>query len=205
MPPAPMLEGRIGRIKRGTLAAQSPIGKPQRPSGCPLYGHSCANYTAPMKKFNLGLSLLFSLGVLMAACGDDGGSGGACPSGQVSCDGVCINEITATLDGANGIQAAVFQPTCTFSNCHGSEGIAQADLELSSVAVSEQELIDVDSTQVPTKLRVAPGQSADSYLMNKILGTGMADGTLQMPVGGMLCAPRLEAIEQWIDAGAPVN
>lgn len=155
-----------------------------------------------MKKAASGLSLLFSLGVMMTACGDDGGSGGACPSGQVSCDGVCINEITPTLAGANGIQAAVFQPTCTFSNCHGTEGTAQAGLELSSVAASEQNLIDVDSTQVPALVRVSPGQSGDSYLMNKLLGMDMATGTLQMPPGAALCAPRLDAVNQWIEDGA---
>ena len=158
-----------------------------------------------MKNSALGLSLLFGLGVLMTACGDEGGSSGPCPSGQVSCDGVCIDEIAPTLAGTNGIQAAVFQPTCTFSNCHGAEGIQQAGLELSSVSVSEQSLIDVDSTQVPTLVRVSPGESGESYLMNKLLGMDMAPGTFQMPTGSELCAPRLDAVNQWIEDGAPIN
>jgi hypothetical protein len=160
-----------------------------------------------MKKTSLGLSLLAGLGVLMAACGDDGGSGGNdCPTGQVQCDGVCIDEITATLAGDDGVQAAVFSASCTFSNCHGPAGAQQAGLELSSVATSEENLVGVDSTQVPSKLRVAAGDSGASYLMNKLRGdSGMAPTTVQMPVGGMLCEPRLEAVRQWIDDGAPIE
>jgi hypothetical protein len=159
-----------------------------------------------MKMSPLVLSLLTGLGVLMAACGDDGDSGGDdCATGQVSCDGVCINEVTPTLAGDDGIQAAVFSLSCTFSNCHGTAGQQQAGLELSSVAVSEENLVGEASTQVPTKLRVVAGESNASYLMNKLLGEEMAPTTQQMPVGGMLCEPRLDAVRQWIDAGAPLQ
>lgn len=147
-------------------------------------------------------SLLAGLGVLMVGCGD---SGNGCPSGQVPCDGVCIDAVTPTLGGANGVQAGVFTPSCTFTNCHGSMGAAQAGLELSSVAISEENLIGVDSTQVPTALRVTAGDSGASYIMNKLLGEGMAPDTLQMPVGSMLCEARLQAVRQWIDDGAPVQ
>ncbi|MBW2507230.1 MAG: hypothetical protein JRE81_01235 [Deltaproteobacteria bacterium] len=159
-----------------------------------------------MKRSPLVLSLLAGLGVLMAACGDDGDSGGdGCPTGQVSCDGVCINEVTPTLAGDDGVQAAVFSLSCTFSNCHGAAGQQQAGLELSSVAISEENLVGEASTQVPTSLRVAAGDSDASYLMNKLLGEDLAPTTQQMPVGGMLCEPRLEAVRQWIDAGAPLQ
>ncbi|MGB5192874.1 MAG: hypothetical protein WBN70_07820 [Polyangiales bacterium] len=159
-----------------------------------------------MKKTPFGLSLLAGLGVLMAACGDDGGSSvDDCPTGQVTCDGVCIDAVTATLGGPNGLQAAVFSPSCTFSNCHGTEGAMQAGLELSSVAVSAANLVDVDSTQVASRVRVAPGESGASYLMNKLDGVNMEPTTQQMPIGGMLCAARLEAVRRWINDGAPLE
>ena len=147
------------------------------------------------------------MGVWMVACGDSGsGDGGnGCPTGEVPCDGVCIDEITPTLDGVNGIQASIFDQSCTFSNCHGSMGAPQAGLELSSVSVSEANLIDVSSTQIPTRVRVAPGDSSSSYVMNKILGEDIADGTQQMPIVGTLCQSRIDAIEQWIDDGAPLD
>jgi hypothetical protein len=58
---------------------------------------------------------------------------------------------------------------------------------------------------VPSKVRVAPGSSADSYLMNKLLGQDMALGTQPMPFGGELCAVKVEAVRAWINAGAPLN
>jgi hypothetical protein len=42
-------------------------------------------------------------------------------------------------------------------------------------------------------------------LMNKLLGEGMAPTTQQMPIGGVLCDARIDAVEQWIDAGAPIQ
>jgi hypothetical protein len=78
----------------------------------------------------------------------------------------------------------------------------QAGLELSSVAVSEANLVDVASTQVPSSFRVVPGESDASYLMNKLLGVDMLPTTQQMPIGGMLCEARLEAVRRWINDGA---
>ena len=118
---------------------------------------------------------------------------------------MCIEEITPTLGGGDGVQLQVFSPTCAFSNCHGAEGAAQAGLRLSSIEVSAENLIDVDSTQVPTSKRVVPSQSGSSYLMNKLLGQDIAPMTQPMPIGGMLCDVRLAAVRQWIDDGAPIN
>jgi hypothetical protein len=126
-------------------------------------------------------------------CGDGAGT---------CCSGTCIPEILPVLDGADGIQASVFQASCAFSACHGSNGLPQAGLELSSASVSEANLIDVDSTQVD-KLRVAPGDPDASYLVDKLLGRNLAPGTLQQPpVGGPLCDPKIQAVEEWIAAGA---
>ena len=168
---------------------------------------------------SLGFCLFIGLSLLMTACGDSssgsagsagtggggGEGGGGCPSGQVTCDGVCIDEISRTLDGDNGIQAAVFDLSCAFSSCHGSDGPQPAGLELSSVSVSEDNLIDVDSTQVPTSVRVNPGDSGASYLMNKLLGENMAPMTQQMPSGGMLCQARLDAILAHVHRGAGLD
>ena len=49
--------------------------------------------------------MLFSLGVLMTACGDDGDSTSGCTTGEVDCDGECITESDATLAW---VQANVF-------------------------------------------------------------------------------------------------
>ncbi|MFZ1864194.1 MAG: hypothetical protein WAU39_08245 [Polyangiales bacterium] len=148
-----------------------------------------------------GLSLLVSMGVVMTGCGDSGGS--ACDTGQVECDGVCIPAIEPTLDGVRGIQASVFDVSCAIStSCHGAGGGLQSGLVLSSASVSADNLIDVESTEVD-KLRVAPGDTGASYLVDKLLGQNLALGTAQMPnLGQPLCDAKIQAVEDWIAAGA---
>jgi hypothetical protein len=155
-----------------------------------------------MKKFVLGLSVLLSSGLWMVGCGDNGSGESGCPSGQVECDGVCIDEVEPTL---TSIQADVFRISCTASTCHDANAPAEM-LDLSSLATSETNLIDVDAEQVAGK-RVTPGDSSASYLMNKLLGEDMALGTTRMPQldPDGLCTPKIEAIRQWIDDGAPIN
>jgi len=154
-----------------------------------------------MKNFSLGLSLLLGLGLWMVGCGDSSG----CPTGQVSCDGTCIDAIAPTLPA---IQVAIFEGRgCAASTCH-SDVSPEAELNLSSVADSGANLVSVNSVQVPASLRVAPGDSSASYLMNKIRGVNMAPGTFQMPLndeGIVLCEPEIDAIRQWIDAGAALD
>ena len=153
-----------------------------------------------MKNFALGLSLLVGLGVSMIGCGDS--SSGGCPDGKVACDGDCIDEILPTL---TSIQGEVFDISCTASACHDAE-FPEAMLDLSSAIQSGLNLVDINSVQVPSSLRVAPGDSSASYLMNKLLGVDMALGTTRMPqLDNALCTPRIEAIRQWINDGAPVN
>jgi hypothetical protein len=156
-----------------------------------------------MKNFILGLSVLCSMSLGIVGCGDSGSDGGSgCANGQVPCDGVCIDEVAPTL---TSIQTNVFQISCTASSCHDANAPAEM-LDLSSLAASETNLIDVDAEQVDGK-RVTSGDSTASYLMNKLLGEGMALGTTRMPQlkPDGLCAPKIEAIRQWIDDGAPIN
>jgi len=139
-----------------------------------------------------------SLGIV--GCSSDGSpNGGSCPGDQVRCDGVCI-DIESTLEGANGIQEVVFDVSCAaFRNCHGGEGIAQAGLELSSAEVSQANLVDFPSTQVPGRARVESGNSDNSYLMDKIRGENLAPDTSRMPIGDVLCDQKVTAIENWIN------
>jgi hypothetical protein len=155
-----------------------------------------------MKKFALGLSLLVSMGLGMVGCGDSGSGESGCPSGQVACDGVCIDEIQPTL---TSIQTGVFEVSCTASTCHDADAPAEM-LDLSSRSASEANLIDVGAEQVEGN-RVTSGDSSASYLMNKLLGVDMALGTTRMPQldPDGLCTPKIDVIRQWIDAGAPIN
>jgi hypothetical protein len=156
-----------------------------------------------MKKFAFGLSVLVSTSLGLVGCGSDSSSGGGdvCAAGEIECDGVCIDAIEPTL---TAIQPDIFDISCSASACHDAD-LPQGELDLSSVAASEADLIDVDSVQVDGK-RVASGDSANSYIMNKLLGQSIPAPYVQMPVGPTpLCASKIDVIQQWIDDGAPVN
>ncbi|KPK10875.1 MAG: hypothetical protein AMJ62_16640 [Myxococcales bacterium SG8_38] len=148
------------------------------------------------------------MGMMMIGCGDDGstGDGGECDQGRVRCDGVCIDAIEPTLAS---IQTGVFNVSCAASACHDASmpQPLESPLDLSSLSASQAGLIGVASVQVPTLDRVEPGDSSASYLMNKILGDDdiIPLGFSQMPLGGMLCQPKIDVIEQWIDGGAPIQ
>ena len=155
-----------------------------------------------MNEHSLGLSLLVGLGLALAGCGSSSG-GRSCPTGQVDCDGVCIDEIAPNLAA---IQERIFDRSCAASSCHDAD-LPEAQLNLSSVTDSAQNLIDVNSVQIPSSLRVAPGDSGASYLVNKITGVAIANGTARMPLnadGFVLCEPEVDVIRQWIDDGANV-
>jgi hypothetical protein len=76
-------------------------------------------------------------------------------------------------------------------------------LDLSSAAASRENLINVEANQV-TKPRVEPSVVENSYLVNKVLGEGIAPETQPMPFGGIpLCDAKIDAIIDWVAAGAP--
>ena len=60
-------------------------------------------------------------------------------------------------------------------------------------------LVDVTSVQSPSLKRVKPFDSANSYLMKKLNGSG----TSVMPPGGKLNKARIDSVAAWITRGAP--
>ncbi len=149
-----------------------------------------------MRHNAFGFLALFCAGIWVLGCGDSS----ACPMGEIPCDGVCIPEIEPVLAD---IQASVFDISCTASSCHGTQN-PQEMLELSSATVSAANLIEVESSQVPGRFRVVPGDVSASYLYDKIIGQNIAPGTQRMPFGGIpLCDEKIAAVEAWIAAEAP--
>jgi hypothetical protein len=97
------------------------------------------------------------------------------------------------------IQANVFTPTCAVSGCHSGAGAPQG-LRLDEVN-SYGLLVDVASTEVPSVLRVDPGDPDNSYLVQKLEGTAAAGD--RMPLGGApLPQTTIDIIRQWITEGA---
>ena len=100
------------------------------------------------------------------------------------------------------LQANIFTPIC--SVCHVGGG-APEGLRLDA-ANSYNLLVGVPSTEVPSVLRVKPGDPDNSYIIQKL--EGHATVGVQMPFGCPTSQPCLPSttiafIRQWITDGAP--
>src|SRR5580658_5704745 len=102
--------------------------------------------------------------------------------------------LAATFDA---IQANVFTPIC--SVCH--IGATAPEGLMLDAAHSYNLLVGVPSTEVPTILRVDPGDPTNSYIIQKLEGHAAVGG--QMPLGETpLPAATIAFIAQWITDGA---
>jgi hypothetical protein len=144
-----------------------------------------------MKRWSRGtLPLLFSL---LAACGGSGE--GLDENGRPISGGGGGPTLTAEFQS---IQDNVFTPMCT--TCHAG---AAAPLgfrldENSSFAM----LVNAPSTEVPSLMRVNPGQPDASYLIQKLEGRAAVGA--RMPLNQPpLPQETINIIRQWIANGAP--
>ncbi|CAM3660708.1 hypothetical protein [Roseateles saccharophilus] len=143
-----------------------------------------------MKTSAIRLGATGALLVGMAGCGGGGGYGGS--SGSPGTDP--NPPMTATFAS---IQSHVFTPIC--SACHAGAAAPQG-LKL-DVANSYMMLVNVASAEVPSIKRVAPGDAANSYIVQKLEGHAAVGA--RMPFGGpYLDATTIGLIRQWIDNGA---
>ena len=102
---------------------------------------------------------------------------------------------------------AIFGAKCGIPTCHtGTDPINLPGVQdLTSANQSYLNTVGMPSIEDPDRLRVNPGNSANSYLYQKIIAGGdIVAGTGRMPlVGGPLSAQEIETIRAWIDNGAP--
>jgi hypothetical protein len=134
----------------------------------------------------------------------DGEYTGTFPSGNGAAGGdfvatFTVGTVQATLQS---IQDNVFTPIC--SACHTGVGTSlPGSMNLSNVTASRAALVSVASVEQPGVQRVAPSNSAGSYVVQKLQGDPGISGS-RMPFGGpFLDQPTINVIRQWIDAGAP--
>jgi hypothetical protein len=100
----------------------------------------------------------------------------------------------------DSIQANVFTPIC--SVCHIGATAPQG--LMLDAAHSYDLLVGVPSTEVPSVLRVKPGDPTNSYIIQKLEGHAAVGG--QMPLGETpLPATTIAFIAQWITDGAPAG
>ncbi len=102
---------------------------------------------------------------------------------------------------AQDIQQAIFSASCISAGCHNSTASAGLTL-LQGQAYSN--LVNVDSTQDPSKKRVLPSDANNSYLVIKLEGR-QSTGS-RMPLGGgALSSVKIQNIKNWINKGAKNN
>jgi Bacterial Ig-like domain len=134
----------------------------------------------------------------------DGEYSDTLPSGNGAAGGdfvatFTVGTVQATLQS---IQDNIFTPIC--SGCHTGVGTSlPGSMNLSSATASRAALVSVASVEKPGVQRVAPSNSAGSYVVQKLQGDAGISGN-RMPFGGpFLDQPTINVIRQWIDAGAP--
>lgn len=101
---------------------------------------------------------------------------------------------------ANHIQPT-FTGSCALANCHATSS-SSAGLSLEA-GQAYAELVNVNATQEPGKVRVIPSDAANSYLVIKLEGRQTKGG--RMPPAGPLSAENIQKIKNWIDNGAQNN
>lgn len=108
----------------------------------------------------------------------------------------------STVSFVVNLQAGIFSPTCAVVGCHTGANPPQG-LNLSA-GQSFAFLVNTPSTEVPSILRVKPGDSANSWIIRKLTGTQTVGA--QMPFGGPpLPNADIDNVRSWINAGAPNN
>lgn len=115
-------------------------------------------------------------------------------------DPVSVEPPAPTL---TSIQNAIFTTTCAVSGCHlGANAPRGLDL---SAGESWGNLVNVASGGVPGIDRVEPGDPDNSYLVMKLEGASGIVGQ-RMPQGrDPLSSDQIQAIRDWIEAGAEDN
>lgn len=106
----------------------------------------------------------------------------------------------AASTGAFGaIESDIFRAKCTQSSgCHAGDTPA-GSLDL-SVGAAHGNLVGIKASRRPERLRVAPGDPENSYLLNRLVAGGDSP---PMPLGGeRLSAAEVETIRGWIRDGA---
>ncbi len=109
-----------------------------------------------------------------------------------------------TVSFIDDVWPALMGNGCSDSMCHG--GMApKAHLDMATAQVAYSSLVNIDSEQCTNKKRVAPGDPAMSYLINKVTGVGLCFGTRMPKMGTPLSTAQVDIIRAWIGGGALNN
>jgi len=98
------------------------------------------------------------------------------------------------------VQNEVFTPTCAKIGCHDLLGRQSDQVLVAGQAYAQT--VGHPSVEMPSLVRVAPLDPANSYLYRKITGAGITGD--RMPQGGpFLTDAQIALVRDWIRRGAP--
>jgi len=122
-----------------------------------------------------------------------------------------LKELPTEPGGGNGepvdptatftrVQNEIFTPTCASLGCHDTLG--QQSSQVLAPGLSYAQTVNRPSVEMPSLMRVVPGDPANSYLYRKITGAGITGD--RMPQGGpFLTDAQTKLVRDWIRRGAP--
>lgn len=120
-----------------------------------------------------------------------------------SCAGDGVVEPAPPGVTLSSLQSGIFTPRCALPGCHGGTPVAQGLSLEDGLAYSN--LVGIPSTELPSFLRVEPGDPFDSYLFMKLSGDSRIAGDRMPLIGSPLGIAELDDLRQWIEAGALDN
>ena len=100
------------------------------------------------------------------------------------------------------IEQQTITRSCVFSSCHSGAAAAEG-LDLKNGAFDH--LVNVKSMEVPSKMRVVPGDPDASYLMEKLTSAKPTVGDRMPPNSDPLPDEEIEMFREWIAGGALNN
>ncbi len=130
----------------------------------------------------------------IAGCGGDNN-----PSSSGGSGGTTVKEDPSF---SNDILPIFSARGCAGLSCHGEASNAGLRLEAN---VAYDSLVDVNSTEVPSLKRVAPGDAVNSYIVHKIEGRQSVGDRMPPPPRQALSSEEIQNIKNWINQGAKNN
>jgi hypothetical protein len=180
-----------GAIQEATLppACKKPVLKCEARSTC----GSSANICCVSRKGRVK-----ALQVKGSRCG-----GALCENKMALVDACTAEATCAKRKGIRSFRSVqrVFQTSCALSTCH-STFAREGELVLDTEDVSFKNLVNraAELPEAAGRIRVVPGDPANSFLVQKLRGTGPGD---PMPDSGVtLPEPVIGMVEEWIARGA---
>jgi hypothetical protein len=133
-------------------------------------------------------------GVVLDGDNDDNAGGDLVSTFNVT---IPAQVVTLTM-----LKTQIFTPNCAVSGCHSGAN-PQQGMNLSASQIYTN-IVNVSSAEVPSLMRVLPGNPDNSYLIHKI--EGAASVGARMPLGQpSLTVAEIDMIRQWILDGAQDN